>query len=494
MGEDPTESGDPQQGAKPGPLDEAVAQPHLDAAAVAIGKGEWAAAEEAFAQGLAASPRDPRLHGGLALVAIQEQDWQRAVAHGRQAVALGAASAEVHNNLGWALEQSGQEEEAEAAYTRAFETDPTRPEPIHHLLRLGVVPGCAGDPEAATIEIGTLLRLDLYRSLAARLKEDACRHSWLETYNWIHERGAPWGEVVGWLMQQGVHCDCEVLTTLSQRDEHLADSVISGMLLGDSVVLAKLLDAVKEVKLLQPSEELLDQDRQPREGEEHIIVVQLVDDGTRVQIPSQRCHAGLVYHAIGDLLPMLGEDAAMVLTVDPVAHLGPRRVWMLGGIAEAEVVGTWSLFDSDGEQVGADMRLTPIPLSSDSMPLQLPGIDAASLESAVDESGLRGPVRVDPEGERLWFDADTVGRVEDEWTALLTRLSGWIPEESRSFASWRKGADYRLAVLERSSPLRTFEMRPSWPSNQDTLDLPLDEKVQLLARAVFMAPRSSRFF
>jgi hypothetical protein len=191
---------------------------------------------------------------------------------------------------------------------------------------------------------------------------------------------------------------------------------------------------------------------------------------------------------------MLGEDAAMVLTVDPVAHLGPRRVWMLGGIAEAEVVGTWSLFDSDGEQVGADMRLTPIPLSSDSMPLQLPGIDAASLESAVGESGLAGPVRVDPEGERLWFDADTVGRVEDEWTALLTRLARWIPEESRSFASWRKGADYRLAVLERSSPLRTFEMRPSWPSNQDTLDLPLDEKVQLLARAVFMAPRSSRFF
>jgi len=494
MGEDPTESDDPQQGVNPEPLDEGLAQPHLDAAAVALGEENWAAAEEAFAQGLAASPRDPRLHGGLALIAIQEQDWQRGVAHGRQAVALGAASAEVHNNLGWALEQTGQEDEAEAAYTRAFETDPTRPEPIYHLLRLGVVPGCSGDPEASTIEIGTLLRLDLYRSLAARLHEEPCRHSWLETYTWVQGRGAPWGEVVGWLMQQGVHCDCEVLTKLSDRDEHLADSAISGMLLGDGVVLAKLLESVTEVKLLQPDEELLDEDRQPREGEAHIIVVQLVDDGTRVQIPSQRCHAGLVYHAIGDLLPMLGEEAAMVLTVDPVSHLGPRRVWMLGGIAEAEVVGTWSLFDSDGEQIGSDMRLSPIPIASDSMPLLLPGIDAASLESTVAEAGLTGPVRVDPEGGRLLFDADTVGGAEDLWTALLGRLTRWIPEGTRSFASWRSGADYKLAVLERGSPLQTFEMRPCWPSNQDKLDLPLDEKVQLLARAVFMAPRSSRFF
>jgi Tfp pilus assembly protein PilF len=494
MGEDPTESYGSAAEAGDAGLDEAVANPYLHTAAEALTRGDWPAAEEAFAQGLTVSPRDPRLHGGLALVALEEQDWQRAVAHGRQAVVLGAGSAEVHNNLGWALEQSGQEEEAQAAYSLAFETDPTRPEPIHHLLRLGVVPGCEGDPEAHTLAIGTLLRLDLYRDLAEKRQEAACQHTWTDTFAWAEGRGAPWGQVVGWLMQQGVHCDCGVLTNLSRMDEHLANSVISGMLLGDAVVLEKLLGSMPEIKLLGPDDELLEGDREPQGGQEHLIVAQLVDDGSRVQIPSQRCHAGLVYHGIGDMLPMLGPDAAMVLTVDPVSHLGPRRVWMLGGLTEAEVVGTWGLFDSDGEQVGSDMRLSPVPIATASVPVQLPGIDRESLEAAVDDAGLAGPVRVDEDGGGLSFDALAVGRAQEAWTTLLGRLARWLPEEARSFASWRRGADYHLAVLQRGSPLQVLEMRPTWPSDQDSLDLPLDEKVQLLARAVFMAPRSGRFF
>lgn len=197
---------------------------------------------------------------------------------------------------------------------------------------------------------------------------------------------------------------------------------------------------------------------------------------------------------MGDMLPMLGADAAMVLTVDPIAHLGPRRIWMLGGLAEAEVVGTWSLFDSDGDQVGSDMRLSPIPISVDKVPLRLPGIDAASLESVVADAGLEGPVRVDPEGGQLWFHADDISAAEEKWLSLLARVSRWLPEGSRSFATWRRGSQYRLAVLERGNPLVSLELRPSWPSEQDKLDLPLDETVQLLARALFMAPRSDRFF
>jgi len=494
MGEDPTQKMDSDRGGVPVGFDEAVAEPYLKTAAAALHKGNWSAAEEAFAQGMTASPLDPRLHGGLALVAIEEQNWDRAIAHGRQAVALGAGGAEVHNNLGWALEQAGKDEEALAAYSRAFEADPSRPEPIHHLLRLGLVPGCADDPQASTLMVGTLLRLELYRELAERLQGEPCEHTWRHSCTWAQMRRAPWGPIVGWMMQQGARCDCSVLTGLSRIDEHLADSVVSGMLLGDAEVLAKLLSSTPEVKLLQGDEELLDEDRQPGEGREHILVAQLVEDGTRVQIPAQRCHAAVVYHFLGDLLPILGADPAMVLMVDPMRYLGPRRVWMFSGIAEAEVVGTWGLFDSDGEQVGSDMRLSPFPIAAESVPLQTPGMNVESLEAAVADSGLAGPVRVDPEGGRLIFDSDAVSRAQDAWKDLLSKLAASLPAGERSFASWRTGAQYHLAVLERDNPLRCFELRPSWPSNQDQLDLPLDEKVQLLARALFMAPRSDRFF
>ncbi len=492
MADDPTEklSASGPQGEVG--VDPSLATPYLHAASEALARSDWAAAEEAFARGLTVSPKDPRLHGGLALVAIQEQDWERAIAHGRQAVAMGAGSAEVQNNLGWSLEQSGREDQALSAYQRAFETDPTRPEPIHHLLRLGVVPGSGDDPEASTSAIETLLRLDLYRTLATRLHESPCEHTWRETFTWADARGAPWGEVVAWLMSQGVHCDCNVLSSLIRFDEHLADSVISGIMLGDSTVMARLLAASSEVKLLDPGDELDDADRLP--GQEHLIVAQLVDGGARVQIPSQRCHAAVVYQVMGDLLPMLGADAAMVLTVDPLAHLGPRRVWMLGGLVEAEVVGTWDLFDSDGEQVGSDMRLSPIPIAIDTVPLQLPGIDSDSLEAAIADAGLAGPVRVDPEGGQVWFHSDDVSAAADKWLDLLARLSGWLPEGRRSFATWRNGSQYRLAVLERGTPLANLELRPSWPSDQEKLDLPLDETVQLLARALFIGPRSDRFF
>jgi|GEM_PF-1673202 len=492
MADSPIENTAEPGSSEPVALDPSLAEPYLAAASDALGSSDWTAAEEAFARGLVVSPKDPRLHGGLALVAIHEQDWDRAVAHGRQAVALGAGSAEVQNNLGWALEQSGREEQARAAYRSAFETDPTLPEPIHHLLRLGVVPGSDEESDAGASEIETLLRLDLYRTLASQLQDSPCTHTWQHTFAWADARGAPWGEVVAWLMHQGVHCDCNVLANLTRFDEHLADSAISGMMLGDAEVMARLLSASPEVKLLDPGETLRDEDRLP--GQEHLLVAQLVDGGTRVQIPSQRCHAAVVYQVMGDMLPMLGADAAMVLTVDPIAHLGPRRIWMLGGLAEAEVVGTWSLFDSDGDQVGSDMRLSPIPISVDKVPLRLPGIDAASLESVVADAGLEGPVRVDPEGGQLWFHADDISAAEEKWLSLLARVSRWLPEGSRSFATWRRGSQYRLAVLERGNPLVSLELRPSWPSEQDKLDLPLDETVQLLARALFMAPRSDRFF
>ena len=460
MAEDPTEQGAEAAGQElhqnPDP---SLAEPYIEAAGRALSDSDWKGAEEAFAQGLTIAPRDPRLHGGLALIAIQEQDWERAIAHGRQAVALGAGGAEVHNNLGWALEQSGRGDQALAAYSTAFRSDPSRPEPIHHLLRLGLVPGSEDEPAASVVELETLLRLDLYRSLATQLHEGACDHTWTWTYQWAEARGAPWGPIVAWLMHQGVQCDCSVLSNLTRLDEHLADSALSGMILGDAAIMDAVLGAGPDIKLLDLEAAINDEDRLPGQG--HLLLAQRTTDGGRVQLPSQRCHAAVIYQLLGDLLPMLGPEAAVVLTIDPIKHLGPRRVWMLGGLTEAEVEGTWALFDSDGEQVGDDMRLSPTPLPAEQIPLHVPGVDRASLEAVISEAGLDGPVRVDPDGGRLWFHADHISSAEDRWLSLLARLARWLPEGERSFASWRKGAAYQLAVLQRGETLQRLELQPS---------------------------------
>ena len=77
-----------------------------------IAADRWEAAEGAFAEAVATDAGDVRGHGGLALCAIRQEDWELAVARGRTAASLPGASTDIHNNLGWALEQGGNKDEA----------------------------------------------------------------------------------------------------------------------------------------------------------------------------------------------------------------------------------------------------------------------------------------------------------------------------------------------------------------------------------------------
>jgi Flp pilus assembly protein TadD len=469
-------------------VDGKLAEPFLEKASTALLAGDWAAAEDAFAEGIAFSPLDARLHGGLALIAIHQGDWNRAVSHGRQAAALPGAGVEVHNNLGWALEQRDDLDQAARAYQSAFQLDPTRPEPIHHLSRLGLVPRLADDPDdGEPVGLETLQRLELYQHLAAHLQREPPGNLWRGTYLWAAQRGAPWGRLAAWLLSQRVTCDREVLQRLARRDEHLGESIVTGMLLGDHDALVKTLGAVEGVALLGPDDPLPEGTHDA--SVEPFLVVR-IDEGTdRARVPPQRTHAGIVFGMLTELLDQFGPTASAALIVDPAAHLGPRRVWLLSPLTEAEVVGTWTVEEDDGSPV----EDIPVPdgsaVRSDSVLLSLPGIDVASLQAVIDDHGLGEHVRPAASGEGVVFDADRVGALSEGWSAFLDKVAGWIPEGHTSFVVWRERGVEHLAILERGSA-RRLRLVPSWPVEQDDLDLPVAAEVQLLGRALFQAPRS----
>ena len=472
-------------------VDAKVAEPFLEQASTALLAGDWAAAEDAFAEGISVSPLDARLHGGLALIAIHQGDWSRAVSHGRQAASLPGAGVEVHNNLGWSLEQGGDEEQAAKAYQNAFQLDPTRPEPIHHLARLGRVPRMADDPEGAElVALETLQRLELYQHLAVQLRREPPGNLWRGTYLWAAQRGAPWGQLVAWLLGQGVTCDRDVLQRLARRDEHLGESIVAGMLLGDNEAMAKALKGSDAVAVIGPDDPLPEGTHDA--STPPFLVVRIDASSDRAQVPPQRTHAGIVFGVLTNLLDGFGPKASAVLTVDPAAHLGPRRVWLLSPLSEAEIVGTWTVEDDDG----APVQDIPVPdgttVRSDAVMVSLPGVDAASLQSVIDDHELGDLVRPAESGGGVVFDADRVGALGDGWTRFLDKVAGWIPEEHTSFVVWRERGVERLAILERGS-VRRLRLVPAWPVEQDDLDLPVALEVQLLGRALFQAPRSGRY-
>ena len=48
--------------------------------------------------------------------------------------------------------------------------------------------------------------------------DENCCHGLATTLSWLRERGLqPTNEVVHWLVEQGVVCDCEVITELGDR-------------------------------------------------------------------------------------------------------------------------------------------------------------------------------------------------------------------------------------------------------------------------------------
>ncbi len=476
------------------PVDPERANPSLIRASDALSREDWEAAEEAFAEAIALSPLDSRGHLGLALVAIHLQDWDRAIAHGRQGASLPGAPAELHNNLGWSLEQVDKIDQAKDAYAKAFEVDPTRSEPILHLLRHGIIPQLPDEEAGAPLELEVLQRLELYQHLAGPVQRDGCDHTWRGTWVWAMERGAPWGQIVAWLVQQGVRCDCTVLTHLSRRDEHLAETVVRGFVIAPEATIEAAVAGQSDLILARSDAELEEAPRiHTKDGQSSVLTL-LIEVGVgRAQVPAQRTHAGVVYYTLVQYLPLFGPDASVALVLDPAAHIGPRRVWLFSPIAEAELVGTWRGTWSDGQPVGANSLPGDVHLPVDSVPLAVPGVDAASLDSAVEDAGLSHVVRSQEEGGGLFVDADGVGKEPDAWRSLLVRLSRWIPEGALSSVVWREGPTVYLAHLRRSAPPRIATLEAVFPEAAMNTDLPLDAGLVMLARALFDAPQSARY-
>lgn len=471
-------------------VDSHLGEPFLEEASQALMEGNWEAAEDAFYRGVTESPRDARLHGGLALIAIHEKDWKRAIGHGRQASALPGASVEVHNNLGWALEQDGAPAEALRAYVAAFHLDPTRPQPIAHLVRLGEVPQLPEEEDGPMMPLGTLERLELYEHLAGFIQAEPPGNTFRGTYIWAMERGAPWGRVAGWLLQQGVKKDRDVLEVLAQRDEHLGQAIVSGILLGEREAIQEALGSLDGIALVGADDTLPDFVSEPGEDGAPYLVVRLMADEDRAQIPIQRTHAGVVLSFLVSVMDQFGESSGLAMTIDPAAHLGPRRVWLVNPLSEVEVIGTWEVEEIDGTPV----EDVPVPdgrtVRANSVLAGFPGVDADSLRAALEEGGLGEAAKALDEGGAVIFDADEVGKIEG-WRNFLGRVSKWLPEGERSFVVWRVGGEEQLAILAREGA-RFLKLVPSWPEDQADLDLPIAPEVQLLGRALFQAPRSGR--
>lgn len=459
--------------------DRAEAERWLDQASRAAQAGDWATAEDAFLRGVSADPSDGRCHGGLALVAIREQDWARAVAHGQTAVSLPGAGVEVHNNLGWALEQLGREHEAIAAYERAFEADPTRSEPLQHLVRLGRVPG--GDLEP----LETLQRIDLYQAIAQTLGKTECQHTFAVAAQWAEARQAPWPAIAGWLLSQGVRCDCTVLRVLARQDRHLGTTVVSGLLLGDKRALAEIVRKVPALRLLAEG------DAVPPNTEfdpQAPIALRFDPRVGRGEIPPQRAHAAMLVALFGELLPLLGPDGALLVTIDTVKHLEPRRLWILSGMADVEVQGAWAL---DGGNEDAERLFTPDePMPLEAVPLEVPTVDAESLSGAVAREGLGSVIRV--QDGLLQIDGRAVSAHASAFAALLGRLARWMPDGEERVVAWRDQGVDLAAALARGTPVVPRPLRSVWPPDQPDLDLPVPAELQVLGRALFEAPRAVR--
>jgi len=465
----------------------------LRVASDALGQGDLDGAEAAFKRGLEAG-EDPRLVGGLALIALQRGDLDGAIEHGRKAAVEGAP-VEVWFNLGWALEQRQELDEAAGCYQSAFLVAPVRPEPALALLRLQQSPD-GEDGAAEPVPLDTLQRLDLYGALAEGLRSgELPGDDWTGTHQWAVERGAPWGPVAGWLVRQGAHTDSMVMDQLSRRDEHLGDAVIAGMLLGEPDSLRSVLQASDDVLLIGADDRHISPagPGRPLDPAAPFLVVRHTEGEDRAQIPLQRTHAALVFGLFSRIIGLLGgEEPGAVFTVDSAVHIGPRRVWMIGGIAEAEVVASWSGKDSDGNPI--DPRLLPgdRPVPAGDVPLLLPKVDAKSLRTVVAEASMEPACEV--EDGVIHFDADAVGQHPDAWAALIQRLAGWVPDGQASVALWRQAGDEKVALLHRKEAPTVFTLTPAWPAEFDELELPVPAALQLLGRALMQAPRSGKLY
>lgn len=466
----------------------------LEKAAQALESGDLDGADGVFKAGLEAWPGDATLLSGLAVVAMQRGDMEEAARRGRAAVDAGAVGVEVPYNLGFALLQLGRNDEAADAFAAAFTQDPARPEPIAQLLQLGRIPAQDGEDDGEPVELETLERLELYQHLAERQATGADTSSFEGCWVWAMERGAPWGRTAAWLMQQRARSDAEVLQRLPARDEHLARSVMAGLIMAPNAIVEAALKDVPGVVLIGPDEPVPHMPEPAENPGGVFLVVRLDPVADRPQVPSQRTHAGLVYGLLVEKLHEFGSESSVILNVDPAAHVGPRRVWLITPVSEAEVVAEWVGEDSEGRALSEALLPGAQPVAAGSMPMTMPGIDPVSLSALAADAGFVEEVSADPEGGTLYFDADAVGHRPLEWEALLARLARLVPMGSATLALWRQGGKEKLGVLHREGPPDVFTLGQAWPKGQDKLDLPVPTEVQLMARALFEAPRSGKYY
>lgn len=462
--------------------DPAEAAEHIQKAGEAMNAGDLDKAGAIYAEGAALYKHDPRLPGGMALVAMQKQDWDAAIAHGQAAAAMRDPGMEVHYNLGWSLFQSGDKDGAIASWLEAFRADPTRPEPIHQLTRFGKVPTLDGeDEDLEALPLGTLERLELYDSVGRIVHHEGGDGTFKYTVQWAIDRGAPWGRIAAWLVGQGVHDDASLVTVLSTRDQHLADSFVSGFLICNTGELEKAAARIEDLSILAPGEEPSGQ---------AVLAVRPDEDGKRALVPLQRTSAAHVVGLIQGVFPMLGPNSTLILVVDPAAHLGPRRLWFVTPVADHEIVGEWTGTMEDGsaapEQVIPDQSTIP----ADSTPLYVPGVDKAGLQALIEEHLLQDIVTaVEPDGMAA-VRADHVGRYEGAWLAFLERVAKSVPAGNASLARWREGGKDKLAILRPAEGVDLVTLRCAWPAHiTQAEEIAIPEPIQFLGRALFQAPR-----
>ncbi len=461
--------------------DPADAEPFIERARAALKDGDLAAAAEAFEAGAALHKHDPRLPGGLAVVAMQRSDWASAVVHGQAAAAMRDPGMEALYNLGWALLQVDERPAAIAAFTKAFRADPARPEPIHQLVRLGHVPSLEGQDEGEPVPLGTLERLELYDSVGRMVHHEGSDGTFQWTVQWAIDRGAPWGGIAAWLASQGVHDDASLISVLSTRDQHLADSFVSGFLLCNTAEL-------KKATALQEDLVLLPAGAEPKPGA--VLSVIPDEDGTRALIPLQRTSAAHVVGLAQAMFPSLGPNAVLILVVDPAAHLGPRRLWFVTPVADHEVVGEWTGKMEDGSSAPAQVVPDQSTIPADAVPLYIPGLDKAGVQALIREHLLQDIVTaVEPDGMAT-VQADEVARYEGAWLAFLANVAARVPAGGASLARWRQGGTDRLAILRASMGVELITLSCKWPAHITAAEeIAIPEPVQFLGRALFQAPR-----
>lgn len=462
--------------------DPATADPALMKAAAAMQLGDLVGAEAAFCEAHDLSIHDPRPLGGLALVCMQRQDWKQAVEHGRAAAGKRDAGYEVLYNLGFSLEQLGKRDDAIFAYQAAFQNDPTQPHAIHQLVRAGRIPRLAGQEELAEEQaLDTLSRLELYDTVGRAVHHEGSDGTFKHTVQWAIERGAPWGQIAAWLAKRGVHDDGSLISVLSAEDAHLADSWVAGFLVAGGVELRKAAAANEDFGLLVDGGAVDPTDK--------VLFAKLDAEESRALIPPQRTSAAHVVGLVQQLFPMLGPNSALVITVDPANHLGPRRLWFVTPSSDHEIVGAWSAELPDGTsfppQALPDDRAVP----ANQVPLFVPETDRAALQTLIEEHMLQDVVQaVEPDGMAV-VQADRVARFAEAWSSFLGHVAQRVPRGGAVIARWRDGSKDKLAVLRADLGVQEVGLSCKWPSTTGVEDVPVPMELQFLGRALFTSPR-----